>query len=58
MANLVYLTGFFEIILAIGLLIPKLNVMSEWALIIFLCLMLPVNIYASIHNVNYQRRTL
>ena len=55
--KLVYLTGLFEILLAIGLLIPKIKVISGWGLIIFLVLMLPANIYASIHNVNYQKGT-
>ncbi|SHI77700.1 DoxX family protein [Aquimarina spongiae] len=53
----VHLTGVFEILLAIGLLIPKLKVISGWALLIFLVLMLPANIYASIHNINYQKGT-
>ncbi len=55
--NLVYLTGLFEILLAIGLLVPKLKAISGWGLIIFLVLMLPANIYAAIHLVNYQKGT-
>ena len=55
--NFVYLTGIFEILLAIGLLIPNLKVITGWTLIIFLLLMLPANIYASINNVNYQKGT-
>lgn len=53
----VHLTGMFEILLAISLLIPRLKYISGWTLIIFLLLMLPANIYASIHNVNYQKGT-
>ncbi|WP_303317170.1 DoxX family protein [Flavivirga abyssicola] len=53
----VYLTGIFEILLALGLLIPKFKIVSGWTLIIFLLLMLPANIYASINNVNYQKGT-
>ena len=53
----VHLTGVFEILLAIGLLIPKLKVISGWTLIVFLVLMLPANIYAAIHQVNYQKGT-
>ncbi|AXT52901.1 hypothetical protein D1818_19510 [Aquimarina sp. BL5] len=53
----VHLTGIFEILLAISLLIPRLIYISGWTLIIFLVLMLPANIYASIHNVNYQKGT-
>ncbi|MEO1547604.1 MAG: hypothetical protein AAFU74_12745 [Bacteroidota bacterium] len=55
--SLVYLTGIFEILLAVGLLIPKLQVLSGWALILFLVLMLPANIYAAFHQVNYQKGT-
>lgn len=55
--SFVYLTGIFEILLAIGLLIPKLKVISGWTLIVFLLLMLPANIYASMNNVNYQKGT-
>jgi len=55
--SFVYLTGIFEVLLAISLLIPKLKVISGWTLIIFLLLMLPANIYASINNVNYQKGT-
>ena len=53
----VYLTGVFEILLAISLLIPRFKYISGWTLIIFLLLMLPANIYASINNVNYQKGT-
>lgn len=55
--SFVYLTGVFEVLIGIGLLIPRFKYLSGWALIIFLLLMLPANIYASIHNVNYQRGT-
>lgn len=53
----VHLTGIFEILIAISLLIPRLKYISGWILIIFLLLMLPANIYASIHNINYQKGT-
>lgn len=55
--SIVYLTGVFEILLAIGLLIPKFRYISGWALIVFLLLMLPANIYASMHHVNIQKGT-
>jgi len=55
--SFVYLTGIFEILLAIGLLIPKLKALTGWALIIFLLLMLPANIYASLNNINFQEGT-
>ncbi|AZQ59351.1 hypothetical protein EJ994_11230 [Maribacter sp. MJ134] len=53
----VHLTGIFEVLLAIGLLIPRFKYISGWALIIFLLLMLPANIYSAINNVNYQKGT-
>ncbi|TMM51972.1 hypothetical protein FEE95_21385 [Maribacter algarum] len=53
----VHFTGIFEIIMAVGLLIPKYQSLSGWALIIFLLLMLPANIYASVHQINYQTGT-
>ena len=56
--NLVHLTGLFEILLAIGLLVPRFKVVSGWALVIFLCLLLPANVYAAIHNIDYQKGTL
>lgn len=52
--SIVYITGILEIALAIGILIPKLKVISGWTLIVFLLLMLPANIYASIYHINYQ----
>lgn len=53
----VQLTGVFEILLAVGLVIPKFKVISGWILIVFLILMLPANVYASIHTINYQKGT-
>ncbi|WP_276390933.1 DoxX family protein [Eudoraea chungangensis] len=55
--SFVYLTGLFEILIAIGLLIPRFKYLSGWTLIIFLLLMLPANVYASINNVNYEKAT-
>ncbi|MCA0959197.1 DoxX family protein [Muricauda ruestringensis] len=54
----VHLTGIFEIILAIGLLVPRVKHISGWALIIFLILMLPANIVAALNKVDYQNATL
>lgn len=55
--SVVYVTGVFEVLLAIGLLIPKLKYITGWILILFLLLILPANIYASLHHVNYQKAT-
>lgn len=55
--SIIYLTGIFEILLALGLIIPKFQIVSGWTLIVFLLLMLPANIYASLNHVNYQKGT-
>lgn len=55
--EIVYLTGIAEIILAVGLLLPNYQVVAAWLLIIFLILVLPANIYASIKHVDYQKAT-
>lgn len=55
--TIVWLTGFLEILLGVGLLIPKYRKASGLVLILFLILMLPANIYAAVHNVNYQEAT-
>ena len=55
--SVIYLSGICQILLAFGLLIPKFQTVSGWALVIFLLLMLPANIYASMNKVNYQKGT-
>jgi len=55
--ELVYLTGFIEIILAIGLFIPVSNVITAWLLIAFFLLIIPANIYAAIKHLDYQKGT-
>ncbi|MCX2745613.1 hypothetical protein OO013_17155 [Mangrovivirga sp. M17] len=56
--SVVILTGIIEILLALGFLIPGFKEISGWAFIIFLLLVLPANIYASMNNVNFQTATL
>lgn len=55
--GIVYITGIFEIVLAIGLLLPSFHRATGWALITFLLLVLPANIYAAVHQVDYQNAT-
>lgn len=55
--EIVYLTGFIEILAAAGLLIPSLQKITAWLLIIFFILILPANIHAAINHVDYQRAT-
>ena len=51
----VYLTGIFEILAAIGLLLPSFRLTTGWVLIIFLILIVPANIYAALKQVDYQK---
>lgn len=55
--RLVYITGLIEIAAAIGLLIPRLQQITAWLLILFFLLTLPANIYASVKRVNYEKGT-
>ncbi len=52
--EIVFATGLLEIAFAIGLLFPKYQVLTGWALIAFFILILPANIKASMENLNYQ----
>lgn len=52
--EIVLITGVIEILLAIGLLIPFTSTISAWLIIVFFILILPANIYAAIHQINYQ----
>ena len=54
---LVYLTGFLEILFAIGLLLPATSRVTGWLLIFFFILLLPANIHAALHRVDYQQAT-
>lgn len=53
--QLVYLTGFIEILAAFGLLIPHLKVFTAWALILFFLLILPANINGAIKHIDFQK---
>lgn len=53
--EIVYFTGFLEILLGICLLIPGLHTYTGWVLIVFFMLLLPANIYASVKHVDYQK---
>lgn len=51
---LVYITGIIELAAAIGLLLPKYKKRTATLLILFFIMILPANIYAAMHEVNYQ----
>ncbi len=52
--EIVYITGLFEIALAVGLLIPNFRKLTGWVFIFFLIAVLPANIRASIFHLNFQ----
>lgn len=54
---IIYLTGIIEIGAAIGLMFPISSVATAWLLIVFFILILPANIYAAIHHIDYQKGT-
>ncbi|MDN5216105.1 DoxX family protein [Fulvivirgaceae bacterium BMA12] len=50
--GLIYLTGVFEILGAVGLLVPRYARITAIGLILFLILVLPANIYAAINHID------
>lgn len=54
---IVFLSGIFEILISMGLLISDYSELTAWIIIIFFILVLPANIYATIHKVDYQKGT-
>ena len=48
---LIYISGFFEILGGIGLMIPSTRVFSAWGLMALLLAVLPANIFLWTHNV-------
>lgn len=54
---LVYLTGVIEVVAAVALLLPPTKEIAGWWLIVFFLLILPANIYAAMHHIDYQKGT-
>ncbi|MDH7462727.1 hypothetical protein QEG73_15650 [Chitinophagaceae bacterium 26-R-25] len=54
---LVYLTGIMEVAAAIALLVPSFQFVAAVFLIAFFILLLPANIYAAYHHINYEKAT-
>lgn len=54
---IVYITGVMEVVLGICLLVPSLQVIAGWSIILFFVLLLPANIYAASNYVNYEKAT-
>jgi len=51
----VYATGAFEILAGAGLLVKPYMHTTSVLLIIFFILILPANIYAAVHKINYEK---
>ena len=47
----VYISGVFEILGGIGLLIPSVSVAAAWGLIALFIAVFPANIYMALHNI-------
>lgn len=54
----VYFTGILEVAAAVGLFIPNIQRLTAWLLIVFFILILPANVRAAIHQINYENGTL
>lgn len=55
--ELVYITGIIEFCAAVGLLIPRFQHLTAWLLILFLLLILPANIHATLKHVDFTSAT-
>lgn len=53
--QVVYLTGIIEIIGALGLFFSDIRILTGWLLIVFFILIVPANIYAAVHHIDYQK---
>ena len=53
--ELVLISGAFEILGGIGLLIPRLQVFAAWGLIALLVAVFPANVYMTLHSGNRAR---
>ena len=50
--GLVYISGFFEIVGGVGLLIPETRALAAWGLIALYVAVFPANIYMLTHNIS------
>jgi uncharacterized membrane protein len=50
----VYVSGFFEILGGIGLVIPFVSVAAAWGLIALFIAVFPANIYMTLHNIQIE----
>ncbi len=50
----VYVSGFFEILGGIGLLVPFVSMAAAWGLIALFVAVFPANIYMAVHNIQVE----
>lgn len=48
---LVYLSGFFEILGGVGLLIPQVSRAAAWVLVVLFIAVFPANLYQAVNNI-------
>jgi len=51
---LVYVSGFFEILGGVGLLIPKVSRYAAWGLVALYIAVFPANVHMAIHQLPFQ----
>ena len=51
--RVIYISGFFEILGAIGLLIPRYQRQAAFGLVLLLVAVLPANIYMAVKNIQF-----
>jgi uncharacterized membrane protein len=49
--ELVYLSGFFEVLAGVGLLIPRVSRAAAWILVVLFITVFPANIYQAVNNI-------
>jgi uncharacterized membrane protein len=52
--ELVYISGVFEIVLGVLLLIPKCQVLAAWGLVALLIAVFPANVHMALHASDYR----
>lgn len=54
---LVYVSGFFEILFGIGLLVPKFSTLAAWGLVTLYIAVFPANVNMAINNISFGSGT-
>ena len=49
--ELVYLSGFFEVLAGVGLLIPRVSRAAAWILVVLFIAVFPANIYQAVNDI-------